>query len=92
MRVYSGCIGKKQKARPQRGQPTGTLGSEIRIAMLLLGQRPSRYAGVGRSYSIAERTLVCIKNTARPPDKDPYREMVLEQGGAPLAEASLPMC
>ena len=93
MRVLSGCIGKTQKARPQRGQPTGTLDSEIRIAMLLLGQRPLRYAGVGRSYSIAERTLVCIKHTARPRQtKIQNREMVLKHGGAPLAAASLPTC
>jgi len=30
----------------QRGKPKGTLESEIRIAMLLLGQRPPRHAGL----------------------------------------------
>ena len=56
--------------------------------MLLLGQRPLRCAGVGRSYSIAERTLVCIKHTARPRQtKIQNREMVLKHGGAPRKKA-----
>ena len=37
------------------GKPKGMLESEIRIAMLLLEQRPPRYAGAGRVWSIAER-------------------------------------
>ena len=36
------------------GKPKGMLESEIRIAMLLLEQRPPRYAGAGRFWSIAE--------------------------------------
>ena len=36
------------------GKPEGTKEKEIRIAILLLGQRPPRYAGVGRSCSIAD--------------------------------------
>ena len=36
----------KAESEAQRGKPKGTLESEIRIAMLLLGQRPPRYAGV----------------------------------------------
>ena len=44
----------KAESEAQSGKPKGTLESEIRIAMLLLGQRPPRYAGVGRSCSIAE--------------------------------------
>ena len=39
---------------PKRDKPRGELESENRIAMLLLGQRPPHYAGVGRSCSIAE--------------------------------------
>ena len=40
---------EKAESEAQRGKPKGTLESEIRIAMLLLGQRPPRYTGVGRS-------------------------------------------
>ena len=36
------------------GKPEGTKEKEIRIAILLFGQRPPRYAGVGRSCSIAD--------------------------------------
>ena len=41
-------ITKREKAESeaQRGKPKGTLESEIRIAMLLLGQRPPRHAGL----------------------------------------------
>ena len=34
----------KAESEAQRGKPKGTLESEIRIAMLLLGQRPPRHA------------------------------------------------
>ena len=36
------CLTKREKSESeaQRGKPKGTLESEIRIAMLLLGQRP----------------------------------------------------
>ena len=40
--------GKKQKARP-KGKPRGTLESESRNAISLLGERPPRYTGVGMS-------------------------------------------
>ena len=40
---------EKAKSEAQRGKPKGTLESEIRIAMLLLGQRPPGYTGVCRS-------------------------------------------
>ena len=36
----------KAESEAQRGKPKGTLESEIRIAMLLLGQRPPRHAGL----------------------------------------------
>ena len=36
----------KAGSEAQRGKPKGTLESEIRIAMLLLGQRPPRHAGL----------------------------------------------
>ena len=36
----------KAGSEAQRGKPKGTLESEIRIAVLLLGQRPPRYTGV----------------------------------------------
>ena len=38
----------KAESEAQRGKPKGTLESEIRIAMLLLGQRPPRHAWLGR--------------------------------------------
>ena len=34
--------------------PSTQRGSEIRIEIVLLGQRPPRYTGVARSWSIAE--------------------------------------
>ena len=39
----------KGKSEALRGKPTGTAESEIRSAISLLGQRPLRYTGVGRS-------------------------------------------
>ena len=48
---YGVCITKREKAESeaQRGKPKGTLESEIRSAISLIGQRPPRYTGVGRS-------------------------------------------
>ena len=40
---------EKAESEAQRGKPKGTLESEIRIAISLLGQRPRRYTDVGRS-------------------------------------------
>ena len=44
-------ITKREKAESeaQRDKPKGTLESEIRSAISLLGQRPPRYTGVGMS-------------------------------------------
>ena len=36
----------KAESEAQRGKPKGTPESEIRMAILLLGQRPPRYTGV----------------------------------------------
>ena len=62
--------GEKQKARPKGINLTkGTLENEIRIGMLLLGQRPPRYAGVGTwkvmvdgpSDQMVRRCVVCFR-------------------------------
>ena len=39
---------EKAESEAQRGKPKGTLESEMRSAISLLGQRPPRYTGVGR--------------------------------------------
>ena len=62
--------GEKQKARPKGINLTkGTLENEIRIGMLLLGQHPPRYAGVGTwkvmvdgpSDQMVRRCVVCFR-------------------------------
>ena len=56
----TGCVyyeREKAESEAQRGEPRGTLESEIRIAISLLGQRPPRYSGVGRSCSIAAEAI-----------------------------------
>ena len=49
------------------GKPKGMLESEIRIAMLLLEQRPPRYAGAGRKQCHRGRV-----RSERPTERIPF--------------------
>ena len=58
------CITKREKAESeaQRGKPKGTLESDIRSAISLLGQRPPRYTGSVREDVFFPPIARCIPN------------------------------